>query len=71
MKIFIIKSKSLKYFSKNDEIAIAKFNEYGKATISITAKNSNLNLKVENDYITGLPLGKYNWKETNAPMVIN
>ena len=62
------KSKSLKYFSKNDEIAIAKFNEYGKATISITAKNSNLNLKVENDYITGLPLGKYNWKETNAPI---
>ena len=29
------KSKSLKYFSKNDEIAIAKFNEYGKATIEM------------------------------------
>lgn len=59
------KSKTTKYFSKDEEIATYIFNEYGVATIEI--KNNSVNLVVDGEYLTGLPIGKYIAKETTVP----
>lgn len=57
-------SKTVKYFSKDEEIAKFTFNEYGRATISITNKTTKANLSVDGDTLKGLPIGKFYSKET-------
>ena len=60
-------SKSIKYFSKDEEIATFTFDEYGKATIDITNKNTNASLSVSGNTLKGLPMGKFYSLETTVP----
>lgn len=59
-------AKTLKYFSKDEEIARFVFNSNGVAKINITTKSTIANLIVENDVLKGVPLGKFYAKETNV-----
>ena len=59
------KSKTVKYFSKDEEIATFIFDEEGNASIKIISKNANL--KVNGSTLTGLALGYYYTKETKVP----
>ena len=59
-------SRSVKYFSKDEEIAKFVFDEYGNAKITITKKDSKANLSVEGSTIKGLPMGNYFSKETHV-----
>ena len=59
------KSKTVKYFSKDEPIANFTFNEDGKARIKIISKNASL--KVNGSTLTGLALGNYYSKETKVP----
>ena len=60
-------SKSIKYFSKNEEIATFKFDANGKATISVTAKSDKTQLNVNEQKLENLPMGTYIAKETTTP----
>ena len=60
-------SKSIKYFSKNEEIATFKFDANGKATISVTAKSDKTQLNVNERELVNLPMGTYIAKETTTP----
>jgi hypothetical protein len=57
-------ARTVKYFSKNDEIAKFTFDEYGKATVIVTNKTTTAKLSVDDNTIKGLPLGTYYAKET-------
>lgn len=59
------RSKTVKYFSKDEEIATFVFDEEGKASIKIISKNTNL--KVNGSTLTGLVIGRYYAKETKVP----
>ena len=59
------KSKTTKYFTKDEEIAKFTFNEKGVATIKIT--NTKANLKVNGSTLANIPMGKYYAKETKVP----
>ena len=61
------KSKTIKYFSKDEEIGKYVFNGYGVAIASVTNTSTLANLIAENDKIKGLPLGIYYSKETYVP----
>ena len=60
-------SKSVKYFSKDEEVATFTFDEYGNATINITNKNTKANLSVSGNTIKGLPMGSFYSLETSVP----
>lgn len=59
------KSKTTKYFTKDEEIAKFTFNESGVATIKIT--NTKANLKTNGSTLANIPLGNYYAKETKVP----
>ena len=61
-------SKSIKYFSKDEEIATFTFDENGIATIKIINSNTTAKLKINNVTLEGLPMGAYYAKETKAPV---
>ena len=57
-------ARTVKYFSKNEEIAKFTFDEYGKATVIVTNKTTPAKLSVEGNTIKGLPMGSFYAKET-------
>lgn len=59
-------NKTVKYFSKDEEIAKFTFDEYGNATIIITNKTTKANLSVDGNILKGLPMGIYYSKETHV-----
>ena len=59
-------ARTVKYFSKNDEIAKFTFDEYGKATVIVTNKTTPAKLSVEGNTIKGLPMGTFYAKETHV-----
>ncbi len=59
-------ARTVKYFSKNEEIAKFTFNEYGVATVIVTNKNKPAKLSVDGNTIKGLPMGTYFAKETHV-----
>ena len=59
-------ARTVKYFSKNEEIAKFTFDEYGKATVIVTNKTTSAKLSVDGDTIKGLPMGTYYAKETHV-----
>lgn len=59
-------NKTVKYFSKDEEIAKFTFDEYGNATIIITNKTTKTNLSVDGNILKGLPMGMYYSKETHV-----
>lgn len=59
-------NKTVKYFSKDEEIAKFTFDEYGNATIIITNKTTKANLSVDSNILKGLPMGMYYSKETHV-----
>lgn len=56
--------KTIKYFSKDEEIAKFTFDEYGKATVIVTNKTTPAKLNVEGSTLKGLPMGSFYAKET-------
>lgn len=59
-------ARTVKYFSKNEEIAKFTFNEYGVATVIVTNRNTPAVLSVDGNTIKGLPMGTYYAKETHV-----
>lgn len=59
-------NKTVKYFSKDEEIAKFTFDEYGNVTIIITNKTTKANLSVDGNILKGLPMGMYYSKETHV-----
>lgn len=59
-------NKTVKYFSKDEEVAKFTFDEYGNATIIITNKTTKANLSVDGNILKGLPMGMYYSKETHV-----
>ena len=58
---------TVKYFSKDDEIAIFTFNSNGIAKITVKNKNTSANIIEEGNSLKGLPMGSYYVKETKVP----
>lgn len=56
--------KTIKYFSKDEEIAKFTFDEYGNATVIVTNKTTPAKLSVEGSTLKGLPMGSFYAKET-------
>ncbi len=61
------KAGTVKYFSKDEEIAKFTFNEYGVASIEITNTSTSADLSINGSTLTGLPMGSYYSKETSVP----
>ena len=61
------KAKTIKYFSKDDEIGTYTFNEYGVATTKITNSTTTAPISAKGNKIVGLPIGEYYAKETIVP----
>lgn len=59
-------ARTVKYFSKNEEIAKYTFNEYGVATVIVTNRNTPAVLSVDGNTIKDLPMGTYYAKETHV-----
>lgn len=59
-------ARTVKYFSKDEQIAKFTFNEYGNATVIITNKTTPAKLSVDGNTIKGLPMGTYCVKETHV-----
>ena len=60
-------SKTIKYFSANDEIATFTFNKNGIATVSIVNDSTKANLNINGTRLMGLPIGNYYSMETIVP----
>ena len=58
--------KTVKYFSKDEEIAKFTFNEYGKATVIVTNKTTPAKLSVDGSTLKGLPMGSFYAKESHV-----
>lgn len=61
------KAGTIKYFSKDEEIATFHFNEYGTATAKIINMTTKAKLTAHEDKVRNLPLGTYYAKETIVP----
>ena len=61
------KKGTIKYFSKDEQIATFTFNEYGKASVKITNSSTPAEISVNDSTLTGLPMGSYYSKETVVP----
>ena len=59
-------ARTVKYFSKDEEIAKFTFDEYGNAKIVVTNKVTPAQLSVEGNTIKGLPMGTFVAKETHV-----
>lgn len=60
-------ARTVKYFSKNEEIATYTFDANGIAKILIKTKSSTANITEEGNVLKGLPMGTYYAKETKVP----
>lgn len=60
-------AKTVKYFSKDEEIATFTFNDNGIAKINISTSCKTANLTTDGDLLKGLPMGAYYAKETKIP----
>lgn len=60
-------SRSIKYFSANEEIATFTFDKNGIAIVNIVNNSTKANLGINGTRLTGLPLGNYYSKETTVP----
>ena len=60
-------AKTVKYFSKDEEIATFKFNGNGIATIDLKTKSETAELTIDGELLKGLPMGEYYAKETKVP----
>ena len=60
-------ARTVKYFSKDEEIATFNFNSNGVATINLRTKSTTAQLTTEGEILKGLPLGGYYAKETKVP----
>lgn len=60
-------ARSVKYFSKDEEIATFTFNANGIAKINISTSCKTANLTTDGDLLKGLPMGSYYAKETKIP----
>lgn len=61
------KKETVKYFSKDEEIAKFTFNEYGVATIKITNNITPASISVKGNTLQGLPMGNFYAIETLIP----
>ena len=61
------KKGTIKYFSKDEEIAKFTFNEYGVASIKITNTTTPAQISVNGSTLAGLPMGSFYSKETIVP----
>lgn len=61
------KKGTIKYFSKDEEIAKFTFNEYGVASIRITNNTTPAQISVNGSTLAGLPIGDFYSKETIVP----
>ncbi len=59
-------AKTVKYFSKDEEIATYTFDSNGIAKVNITTKSTKAELKAEGNILKWLPMGEYYSKETNV-----
>ena len=60
-------SRSLKYFSKDEQIATFTFNKYGVASVKITNTSTRAEISIKGNTLKGLPMGEYYAKETTVP----
>lgn len=60
-------ARTVKYFSKDEEIAIFNFNGNGVATIGLKSNNTTAQLTTEGEVLKGLPMGSYYARETKVP----
>ena len=60
-------AKTVKYFSKDEEIAKFTFNEYGVASIKITNTSTPAQISVSGNTLKNVPLGSFYSNETIAP----
>lgn len=60
-------AKTVKYFSKDEEIATFTFNDNGIAKINISTSCKTANLTTDGDLLKGLPMGAFYAKETKIP----
>lgn len=60
-------AKTVKYFSKDEEIATFTFDSNGVAKINISTSCKTANLTTDMDLLKGLPMGSYYAKETKVP----
>lgn len=61
------KKGTIKYFSKDEEIAKFTFNEYGVANVKITNTTTPAQISVNGSTLAGLPMGNFYSKETIVP----
>lgn len=59
-------SRSLKYFSKDEQIATFKYNQYGIASITITNSSTKAEIAVNGSTLTGLPMRRILRKRNNS-----
>lgn len=62
------KKGTIKYFSKDEQIAKFTFNEYGVASIKITNSSTPAQISVSGSTLKGLPMGSFYSKETIVPI---
>lgn len=60
-------AKTVKYFSKDEEIATFTFDSNGIAKINISTKSKTANLTTDGNVLKGLIMGSYYAKETKVP----
>ncbi|MBS5853627.1 MAG: LPXTG cell wall anchor domain-containing protein [Clostridium sp.] len=61
------KKGTIKYFSKDEEIAKFTFNEKGVASVKITNNTTPAQISVKGSKLIGLPMGNFYSKETVVP----
>ena len=59
-------SRSLKYFSANEQIATFKYNQYGVASITITNSSTKAEIAVKGNTLSGLPMRRILRKRNNS-----
>ena len=57
---------TVKYFSKDDEVATFLFNSYGVASIRIVNTETLAELNIKGNKLTGLPLRKILYKRNKS-----
>ncbi len=60
-------AKTIKYFSKDEQIGTYNFDCYGNAVVKITNTTTSAKLESNNNTLKGLPMGTYYVKETVVP----
>ncbi len=60
-------ANTVKYFSKDEPVATFTFDEKGIATIQIVSNSTNAKLSVNENKLTGIPIGNFYALETTVP----